>query len=94
MELTPMVLSDYPEIAPLWTLRVNLHVAELALLASHPESCEHSYSGPGRSEQEAYALALLHQIDALRVMLSEYLGSVRRLGTRPGRELHTEDLPF
>ncbi len=89
---TPIELSENPELAALRILKTNLDVAELALLASYPESCE----GPERSggEQEAYAMAILYQIDALEAMLNEYAESIRRLRQWRNRESSEEGNPF
>jgi hypothetical protein len=80
--LTPSDLVEHPELAALRILKTNLDVAGLALLATYPDNGE--CSERPRSEQEAYAFAILHQIDALEAMLEEYAESIHRLGRRPG----------
>ena len=90
--LTPIALSENPELAALRILKTTLDVAELALLSSYPDSFEGSERC--RSEQEAYALAILFQIDALEAMLNEYVESIRRQWEWRNRESSEEDIPF
>lgn len=75
--LTPEELGENPELAVLRVLKTNLDVAELALLSSYPRCEDRECS---RSEEEAYAMAILYQMDALGAMLQEYVESVRRRG--------------
>lgn len=82
--LTPSELMENPELAALRILKTNLDVAGLALLATYPDNPE--CSEEPRSEQEAYAFAILHQIDALEAMLDEHAESIRRLRQWPSRE--------
>ena len=90
--LTPIELSENPELAALRILKTTLDVAELALLASYPESCE--CSERRGTEQEAYAIAILYQIDALAVLLNQYVESLRRVGEWRNREASKEDMLF
>jgi hypothetical protein len=92
--LNPIELNDNPELAALRILKTSLDVAEVALAATYPDSCEPSYCEGCRSEQEAYALSLLYQIDALGALLNEYAESVRRLREWRSRELAAEDTLF
>lgn len=80
--LSPRELMEHPELAVLRILKTNLDVAGLALLATYPDN--HENSEEPRSEQEAYAFAILHQIDAFGAMLDEYAESLRRLRQWPG----------
>ena len=91
--LTPIQLNENPELAVLRILKTNLEVAETALVAAYPDSCE-PYSERCRSEQEANALSILYQIDALSVMLNEYAESLRRLRHWRSREPPAENIPF
>ena len=90
--LTPIALGENPELGALWILKTTLEVAELALVASYPESCEDSERR--RTEEEAYALALLYQIDSLEALLDEYSESIRRKGQWRNRESSEEGIPF
>ena len=90
--LTPIELSENPELGALRILKTTLDVAELALLASYPDCRE--YSGRRRSEQEAYAIAILYQIDALAVLVNEYAESLRRVGWWRYQEASKEDMLF
>lgn len=86
---TPMELRENPELGALWILRTSLEVAELSLRATYPERSErHS------TEEEAYAIAILYQIDAVEALLEEYLESIRRRGEWRGRESSGEGIPF
>ena len=89
---TPIELSENPELAALRILKTNLDVAELALLASYPENCE--CPERSRTEPEAYAIAILFQIDALESILNEYVESIRRLQEWRNREPSEESSPF
>ena len=90
--LTPIELSENPELAALRILKTTLEVAELALVANYPDSFE--YSERPRTEQEAYAFAILFQIDALEALLNEYVESIRRRGQWRNRESSEEKIPF
>ena len=90
--LTPIELGENPELAALRILKTTLDVAELALLASYPDCCE--CSERRRGEAEAYAFAILYQIDALEALLNEYVESIRRRGQWRNRESSEEDIPF
>lgn len=90
--LTPMELNENPELAALRILKTTLDVVDLALRGSYPESYE--YSERRRTEQEAYALSILYQIDALAAMLNEYVESIRRLREWQNRKRCEEDIPF
>ena len=90
--LTPVALSENPELGAFRILKTTLLVAELALLATHPESCE--YSERRRTEEEAYAIAILYQIDALEALLNEYVESIRRNKEWRGRAPSEEDITF
>lgn len=92
--LTPIQLNENPELAALRILRTSLDVAAVVLAATYPESSEVSYSEGGRSEQEAYALSILYQIDALGAVLEEYAESIRRLRAWRNREASADDIPF
>ena len=92
--LSPIHLNENPELAALWILKTNLDVAQMALAATYPDSREPSYSERCRSEQEAYALSILYQIDALNAMLNEYAESLRRLREWRSREPPAADITF
>jgi hypothetical protein len=87
--LTPIELSEHPELAALRILKTSLDVTHLALLATYPESSERC-----RTEEEAYAIAILYQIDALEAMVNEYVESTRRLAELRNREASEEDISF
>lgn len=89
---TPLELSENPELGALRILRTSLEVAELALRATYPESCERFESR--RTEEDAYALAILYQIDALEATLDEYVESIRRLRAWRNREPSGDSIPF
>jgi len=91
--LTPILLNDNPELAALRILTVALEVSEVALLATYPAS-EPSRDEHRRTEQEAYAISVLHQIDALGAMLAEYTESIRRLRERRSQEHFADDIEF
>jgi len=90
--LTPIELSEHPELAALRILKTTLDVTHLALLATYPESSEGSERC--RTEEEAYAIAILYQIDALEAMVNEYVESTRRLAELRNREPSEEDISF
>jgi len=90
--LNPITFNENPELAALRILKTTLDVVELALRGSYPDSCECSERRP--TEQEAYAIAILYQIDALAAMLKEYEESIRRLREWQDRERSKEDIPF
>jgi len=92
--LNPIQLNENPELAALRILKTSLDVAEMALAATYSDSCEPSYSEGFRSEQEAYALSLLYQIDALGAVLNEYAESIRRLRQWRNREPSADDIAF
>ena len=92
--LTPVQLSEHPELAALRILKTSLDVAATALAATYPDSCEPSCSEHPRSEQEAYALSIIYQIDALALMLNEYAESIRRLREWKLREPPADDIRF
>jgi hypothetical protein len=86
--------TENPELAVLRTLRTNLCVAELALLAVYPAGSEPTSPKHHFGAQEAYASAILHQIDALEATLDEYVESVRRARDWRTRESLEEDIPI
>lgn len=88
--LTPIQLGENPELAALQLLKTNLDVAEVALVAVYPESCE--LTERFRGEQEAYAVSILYQIEALNALLNEYAESCRRLQEWRKREPAAHDL--
>lgn len=92
--LTPLELSENPELAVLKVLATSLEVADMALAATYPVSCEPSYFERCRSEQEAYALSIIYQIDALRAVVGEYAESIRRSRKWRGREPPADDTEF
>ncbi len=92
--LTPIQLGENPELAALQILKTSLDVADLALVAAYPHSCEPSYSGRCRSEQEAYAISILYQIDALGAVINEYAESIWRLREWRNREPSADDTQF
>ncbi len=92
--LTPMEFNENPELAALQILKTSLDVAESALLATYPDSCEPSFSEGCRSEQEAYAISILYQIDALGAVLNQYAESLRRLRQWRSGQSSVDDLPF
>ena len=77
--LSPTELNENPELAALQILKTSLDVAESVLLATYPDSCESSYAEGCRTEQEAYAISILYQMDALNAVLDQYAESIRRL---------------
>lgn len=79
--LTPIQLNENPELAALRILKTRLDVAELALVAAYPDSCEPSSSEHCRSEQEAYAISILYQIDALNAVLTSTPRASRDCGS-------------
>ena len=87
--LTPIEFNENPELAALRILKTSLEVAHLALVATYPD-CEPSCSQHCRSEQEAFAISLLYQIDALSAVLDEYAESIRRLRQPRNREPSTD----
>ena len=91
---TPMDLVDNPELAVLRILKTNLYVAELALLAAYPDGSESTYSERCPGSEEAYARAILYQIDALEATLDEYVESVRRFREWRTRESLAGDIPI
>ena len=91
---TPSELQEDPELAVLRILATSLRMAELALLSSHPASYEPARSDGPRTEQEAYAAALLYQIEALEGVLGEYVESTRRLRDWSRREPSDRDIRF
>jgi hypothetical protein len=91
---TPIQLNENPELAALQILKTSLDVAEVALVAAYPDSCEPSRSERCWSEQEAYALSILYQIDALAAVLNEYAESIRRLREWRKREPSVDDTLF
>ena len=92
--LTPIQIHENPELAALRILKTTLDVVDRALVGAYPESGEPSYPDHDRSEPDAYALAILHQIDALGALLDLYVESIRRLGDRRDREACDQDIPF
>jgi hypothetical protein len=72
--LNPSDFIENPEVAALAILKTSLEVAHCALAATYPE-CEPVES---RSEQEAFAISILHHSAALVAMIDEYCESVRR----------------
>ena len=92
--LTPIQLNDNPELAALRMLKTNLDVAEMALLATYPDSCGPSCSESCRTEQEAFATSILYQVDTLNAMLNEYAESIRRLREWRSREPPANDIEF
>jgi len=91
---TPSQLDENPELAALRILETSLDVAELALLTTYPETGEQVDAEDGLTEQEAFATAILYQIDALGAVLNEYVESIRRLEEWRKREPHEDDIPF
>lgn len=91
--LTPMELAENPELAALRILMTNLDVAEMALLAVHPDSCAALCSQRCRTELEAYATSILYQLDALNAMINEYAECARRLREWRSQEAPNE-IPF
>ena len=90
--LTPIELSENPELAALRILKTTLDVAQLSLLAVYPDSYE--YSERCRTEEKAYAIAIIYQIDALEAVLNEYAECIRRLREWRNREPSEESTPF
>lgn len=90
--LTPIQFNEHPELAALRILKTTLEVAELALQATYRDHSEDSERC--HSEQEAYAIAILHQIEALGAVIDEYFGSIRRLEQWRDRELSLRDVSF
>ena len=88
--LNPITLNENPELAALRILKTTLDVVELALRGSYPDSCECSERRP--TEQEAYAIVILYQIDALEGMLNEYVESILRLREWQERERSKEGI--
>ena len=82
--LNPITFNENPELAALRILKTTLDVVEIVLRGSYPDSSE--CSERRQSEQEAYAIAILYQIDALEGMLNEYVESIRRLREWQDRE--------
>lgn len=91
--LTPIHFNENPELASLRILKTNLDVAELALLAAYPD-CEPSALHRRGTEQEAYAISILYQIEVLAALLNEYAESIRRLRERRSREPSADDTVF
>jgi hypothetical protein len=76
---TPTDLSGDPELAVLAILGSVLEMTTIALVAADEDS---PMSGPpfeSASEQNAYATAIVHQIEALEGTLQGYSQSIRRL---------------
>jgi len=90
--LTPAQLNENPQIAALWVLRTSLEVAQSMLLATYPQSGEREERHS--TEEEAYAIALLYQIDAVAALLDEYVESISRRAKRLGQRSSEEDIPF
>lgn len=75
---TPEQISVDPELAALWILMANMDIARAALVASHPDLLR-EYPDDPRTEQEAYAMAIIHQCHALTGMVHEYMEGIGRL---------------
>jgi hypothetical protein len=91
---TPTDLSGDPELAVLSILDSVLEMTTIALVAADEDS---PMSGPpfeSGSEQNAYATAIVHQIEALEGTLQGYSQSIRRLRNHAsGRADKTACLP-
>jgi len=85
---SPLELNEHPELAALSILRTGLEVVALALLASYPQSAERCERHG--TEEEAYAIALLCQLDALEALLQEYVESIHRAEERQRRQSGAE----
>jgi DNA replication protein DnaC len=91
---TAIELAEDPELAVLRCLKTNLKITELALAAAYPEICEHTSVAHSPSEPEAYASAIVYQIDALDALLDHYVESIGRLRQRWHREPDDKEVPF
>ena len=89
---TPAQLMEAPELAVLRVLQTALEVAEAALKATYPDDAEAVESRGGRSEPEAYALAILYQSEVLGGLIHEYVQSVGRLRESRERKRDEDDL--
>jgi hypothetical protein len=96
--LTPILLNENPELSALRILATSLDVAEVALVAAYPDSGEPLYSEGCPSEQEAYAISILYQIDALSAVVNRtprVSGDFENggAGSLPPTTLHSEETP-
>lgn len=88
-KLTPHALRHDPDLAALCTLESALNAARHSLLAVYEKIEEEAErEGDVSSAEEAYAVAILHQISALEDTIYCY---AQRLTARRGRTSPADD---
>lgn len=96
VNLSPELLSENPQLAPLLVLRTLLEMTSLSLAAAHPEVREDEdlFDPENNSPLPAYAAAILHQITALEETLNCYSHVVEQRRVCIRKDNLPDDIPF
>jgi hypothetical protein len=89
---SPILFLENPELGALHILKTSLEVSRVVLLTAYRDGAEPA--PPGYGEPEAYAKAMLYQIDALEATLEDYNESIERLREWRSQQSRDREIEF